>query len=139
MLLVNGILETALYVEDLERAAAFYEQLFGFARLLTDERMIALNVSESPRQVLLLFLQGASGEGAKVPGGHIPPHDGAGRVHFAFGVQESDLAAWREWLQAHGVEIISEVRPPQGGISLYFRDADGHLAELATPRIWDME
>ena len=139
MLAVNGILETALYVEDLERAAAFYEQLFGFSRLLADERMIALNVSEAPRQVLLLFLRGASGEGAKVPGGHIPPHEGAGRVHFAFGVPESDIAAWRQRLQAHEVEIISEVRPPQGDLSLYFRDADGHLAELATPRIWDME
>jgi catechol 2,3-dioxygenase-like lactoylglutathione lyase family enzyme len=106
---------------------------------LADERMIALRVLETPRQVLLLFLKGASTQGADVPGGHIPPHDGDGRVHFAFAMSESDIEAWRQKLQAQNVEIISEVRPPQGGISLYFRDADGHLAELATPRIWDLE
>ncbi|HEY0075628.1 MAG TPA: VOC family protein [Abditibacteriaceae bacterium] len=136
---INGILESALYVGDLERAAQFYERLFGFARLLSDERMIALNMSEAPRQVLLLFHKGGSIKGAEVPGGQIPPHDGNGNLHFAFAIKESDVEAWRAKLQAHNVEIISEVRPPQGGISLYFRDPDGHLAELATPRIWDME
>jgi catechol 2,3-dioxygenase-like lactoylglutathione lyase family enzyme len=136
---INGILESALYVEDLERAAQFYERLFGFARLLSDERMVALNVCESPRQVLLLFRKGGSTEGAEVPGGQIPPHDGNGNLHFAIAIEESDVQAWRAKLQAHNVEIISEVHPPQGGISLYFRDPDGHLAELATPRIWDME
>ncbi len=136
---LNGILETALYVADLERAAAFYEQLFGFARLLDEERMIALKVSQSPCQVLLLFLKGASTEGADVPGGHIPGHDGAGRVHFAFAVQESDIEVWRQRLKGQNIEIISEVRPPQGGLSLYFRDLDGHLAELAAPRIWQLD
>jgi catechol 2,3-dioxygenase-like lactoylglutathione lyase family enzyme len=134
---INGILESALYVEDLERAAQFYEKLFGFSRLLSDKRMIALNVCESPRQVLLLFRKGGSTEGATVPGGQIPPHDGSGQLHFAFAIEESDVETWRTKLQAQGVEIISEVRPPQGGLSLYFRDPDGHLAELATPRIWD--
>lgn len=136
---INGVLESALYVEDLERAAQFYEKLFGFARLFSDERMIAVDVCQSPRQVLLLFRKGSSTQGATVPGGQIPPHDGNGQLHFAFAIEENDVEAWRAKLLANDVETISEVRPPQGGISLYFRDPDGHLAELATPRIWDME
>jgi len=135
---IKGILETALYVADLERAAQFYKTLFDFSRLLCDERMIALNVCDEPRAVLLLFLRGASSHGADVPGGKIPPHDGSGEVHFAFSIDDKDLDLWRAHLKNCGVEIISEVHPPQGGHSLYFRDADGHLAELATPRIWDI-
>jgi catechol 2,3-dioxygenase-like lactoylglutathione lyase family enzyme len=29
------------------------------------------------------------------------------------------------------------VRWPRGGESIYFRDPDGHLVELATPGLWD--
>jgi len=136
---LTGILETALYVEDLERAAGFYEKVFGFSRLLCDDRMVALNICDEPRAVLLLFLRGASADGAEVPGGHIPPHDGNGQVHFAFAIEENAVDLWRAHLRHCGVEIISEVQPPQGGHSLYFRDPDGKLAELATPRIWNVE
>lgn len=134
---ITGVLETALYVADLDRAQQFYQQLFGFKELLRDERMAALQVGE--QQVLLLFVKGGSIEGAEVPGGHIPPHDGEGHVHFAFAIEEAQIEAWREHLAKHEVKIISEVRPPQGGISLYFRDPDGHLGEIATPRIWGFE
>lgn len=136
---ISGILESALYIEDLERAAQFYEKLFGFARIFSDERMIALNVCESPRQVLLLFHKGGSTQGASVLGGQIPPHDGNGQLHFAFAIEENDVEAWRAKLLANDVDIISEVRPPQGGISLYSRDPDGNLVELATPRIWQVQ
>ena len=34
---VNGILETALYVEDLERAVRFYRTVFGFEVLGCDD------------------------------------------------------------------------------------------------------
>src|SRR5262245_42546351 len=59
MLKVNGILETALYVEDTRRAAEFYQKVFGFEMLgEPGERLAALNVREG--QVLLLFKKGAS-------------------------------------------------------------------------------
>jgi catechol 2,3-dioxygenase-like lactoylglutathione lyase family enzyme len=34
------------------------------------------------------------------------------------------------------VEIISRMSWPRGGESLYFRDPDNHVLELATPGIW---
>jgi catechol 2,3-dioxygenase-like lactoylglutathione lyase family enzyme len=131
---VIGILETALYVEDVERASRFYQDLFGFERLFADARLCALNVAG--KHVLLLFRKGASSGPNIMPGGVIPPHDGGGQIHFAFAIPAEELAVWEERLTAQGIPIESRVRMQYGGISLYFRDPDRHLVELATPGIW---
>ncbi len=131
---LSFMLETALYVQDLNRSARFYRDLFDVETLLEDERMRALSVCG--KQVLLLFKQGGSRDGAHVPGGYIPPHDASGQSHLAFAIPASELDAWRERLAEKGVEIESTVHPPRGGTSIYFRDPDGHLVELATPGIW---
>ncbi len=88
------------------------------------------------RQVLLLFRRGATREPQILPGGTIGPHDAAGHIHLAFAVAAADLPAWRTTLAGQGVAVESEVRWQAGGTSLYFRDPDGHLVELATPGIW---
>ena len=134
MLAVSSVLETALYVEDVERSAAFYERLFGLERLFADERLCALNVAG--RQVLLLFKKGASCDPSVLPGGVIPPHDADGQIHFAFSISASDLPAWEEQLNREGIPIESRVTWGRGGQSLYLRDPDRHLVELATPGIW---
>jgi catechol 2,3-dioxygenase-like lactoylglutathione lyase family enzyme len=132
---LTGILETALYVADVERSAAFYQRLFG-ARVLLDEpgRMRALDVAG--RQVLLLFLVGASDEENPVPGGVVPPHDAQGRIHVCFAIPAASLDAWRRHLDALGVPLASEVHAERGATCLYLRDPDGHLVELATPGLW---
>ncbi len=131
---IQGVLETALYVADLPRARAFYQTLFGFPELLAEARLVALNVAD--QQVLLLFVKGGSTGPNLVPGGLIPPHDGDGRLHLAFAIAAEDLAAWRAKLTADNVAIESEVVGGNGGRSLYFRDPDGHLIELATQGLW---
>jgi catechol 2,3-dioxygenase-like lactoylglutathione lyase family enzyme len=131
---IHGLLETSLYVADLARSAAFYQELFGLPALARDDRFCALAVAG--RQVLLLFRHGGSLSPMSTPGGTIGPHDARGRIHLAFAVGAADLDAWRERLAGHGMPIESEVRWPEGGTSLYFRDPDGHLVELATPGIW---
>ncbi len=132
---VTGVLETALYVADIERAAAFYERLLG-SRVLLDEpgRMRALDVAE--RQVLLLFAIGASERSNPVPGGVVPPHDARGHIHVCFAIPSTALDAWEAHLAASDIEVISRVHAERGGTSLYFRDPDGHLVELATPGLW---
>jgi catechol 2,3-dioxygenase-like lactoylglutathione lyase family enzyme len=131
---VGGILETALYVSDIARSAAFYRRLFGFGTLLESERLIALDVAG--HNVLLLFQQGATGEPFETPGGVIPRHPGAGPTHFAFSIAAADVDAWQARLEAEGVAIESTVDWPRGARSLYFRDPDGNLAELLTPGFW---
>lgn len=71
-----------------------------------------------------------------IAGGTIPPHDGAGRLHMAFSISSADLEAWEESLRRSGLVVESKVTWARGGTSIYFRDPDGHLIELATPGLW---
>ena len=131
---VHGIIETALYVSDPPRAAAFYRRVFDLEVLLESDRLIALDVAG--RSVLLLFKQGATVEPALLSGGTIPSHGAAGPSHFAFAIAAEEVPAWRDHLQHEGVPIESEVTWPGSALSLYFRDPDGHLVELLTPGFW---
>ncbi|MDB5320208.1 MAG: gloA [Phycisphaerales bacterium] len=132
---IDGIIETALYVADLTRAARFYQGLFGFRTLLSDDRLHALSVAD--RHVLLLFARGGSTRPNPAPtGGLIPPHDGSGQIHIGFAIAADELEQWAERLREHHVTIESQIKGPRGGTSLYFRDPDGHLVELLTPGIW---
>ena len=131
---ITGVLETCLHVADLERAVQFYETLFGFQRLGYDQRFCAFSVGE--HDVLILFRRGGTLEAVTLPGGTIPPHDGGGHLHFAFAIPAGDLGAWEQRLADAGVSIESRVKWPRGGHSIYFRDPDDHLVELATPGIW---
>ena len=142
---INGLLETALYVDDLERSVRFYRQVFGFRSFEGGQFGVARPRNLTPdfcpleipgRQVLLLFRKGEFTTTSVLPGGTIPPHDGHGQLHLAFAVNAADLEGWREWLSSHGVRIEGETTWPRGGVSLYFRDPDGHLLELATPGLW---
>ncbi len=125
---LDGILEPALYVEDTERSAQFYQSVFGFQVIDSSPRLCALGIA--PRQVLLLFKKGAS---ANLPAGAT---DGSGQLHLAFAIPAAELAAWEAWLNKHGVPIEEKRAWELGGQSLYFRDPDGHLLELATPGVW---
>lgn len=129
-----GVIETALYVADLGRARAFYEDTLGLRALFGDNRLCALDVGG--RNVLLLFLKGSTLETVSLPGGTIPPHDGTGPVHFALAIASEDLERWEDHLARAGVPIEGRTDWPRGGRSVYFRDPEGHLAELVTPGVW---
>ncbi|AWM87924.1 VOC family protein [Microvirga sp. 17 mud 1-3] len=131
---LNGVLETALYVDDVPRAQAFYETVLDLKPIFADQRLCALDVAG--RSVLLLFRRGATLETVTMPGGTIPPHDGSGPQHIALAVSAEDLAAWEDRLAGKGVAIEGRTDWPRGGRSIYFRDPDGHLLELATPGLW---
>ena len=131
---VGRVLETSLYVDHLDRSIDFYTQLFGFEKMVSDDRFCALNVRD--QQVLLLFRKHGTTEPKVFPGGVLPPHDGDGQTHLAFTIAAEDEAGWSETLHAANVPIESRVTWPRGGFSLYFRDPDGHLLELVSPGCW---
>ena len=131
---VRRIIETALYVDDLDRARAFYVDVVGSSVLLDTERLLALDVAGT--SVLLLFRRGATLEPLRSPGGMVPAHGGEGVQHLAFAVDDDRLDAWEAHLRASGVAIESRVRWPRGGHSIYVRDPDGHSVEFVTPGLW---
>ena len=124
----DGILESALYVNDVTASAKFYEKIFGFP-LMVDfgPRGCALKAGE--RQVLLLFKKGASVATSS-------PHDGDGELHAAFAIPASELDAWEAWLAENGIPVEEKTTWARGGQSVYFRDPDRHLIEIATPGVW---
>ncbi len=130
---LGHVVETGLYVDDLDRACAFYEGVLGLAPMLSDARFRAYPLGQT---VLLLFKRGSALETIHLPGGTIPPHDGSGRLHFAIAIAAADVEAWRTRLADHCIAIEGETRWPKGAVSLYFRDPDGHLVELVSPGLW---
>ena len=133
---ISGVLETALYVEDVEHAKQFYQQLFGFEDIGSDTRLCALSVEG--KQVLLLIRRGSSAQPHQSSGGVIPGSDSSGTSHLTFSIAAAELEAWEKWLGENGVAVESKVGWERGGASLYFRDPDGHLLEVATPGLWSI-
>jgi catechol-2,3-dioxygenase len=131
---LSGVLETALYVDNMDRARAFYESVLGLQPMFTDARLTAYPVGG--RSALLIFRRGAATETAHLPGGTIPPHDGAGPIHCAFAIAASALPDWERHFAARGVSVEGRTEWRSSSISIYFRDPDGHLLELATPGLW---
>jgi catechol 2,3-dioxygenase-like lactoylglutathione lyase family enzyme len=126
----DGILESSLYVSDLLRSVRFYEEIFGF-RVISEFGDRGCAMHAGPHQVLLLFKKGASRTIQS-------PHDGDGELHIAFAILFNELANWESWLHTTGIAVEEKRKWELGGWSLYFRDPDRYLVELATPGVWSV-
>jgi catechol 2,3-dioxygenase-like lactoylglutathione lyase family enzyme len=126
------VVETGVYVDDLDRAEAFYRDVLGLAPIGRDPgRHVFFRVGTS--SVLLLFNADTT-----LRGDVLPAHGARGPGHFALGIPADSLDAWRGRLAAHGVAVEKEVRWPRGSTSLYFRDPAGNAVELLTPGLWGL-
>jgi catechol 2,3-dioxygenase-like lactoylglutathione lyase family enzyme len=135
MPMVTGLLETALYVDDMARSVAFFENILQLRAMFRSARLTAFDTGNAG--VLLVFARGASTADMPSAEGVVPGHDGSGPLHMAFAIAPGSYDEWSQHLARHGVSIYSEVRWPRGGRSLYFHDPDGHVLELATPGLWE--
>ncbi|MBX6315944.1 MAG: VOC family protein [Isosphaeraceae bacterium] len=134
----HGVLETSVYVRDLDAAERFYAGVLGLPLV---GRMEGRHVFfRCGRGVLLVFNPDVTGtEPTWVDGSVIPLHGTQGSGHVAFAIREDEIEPWRQRLAEAGVALESEVAWPGGGHSLYFRDPDGNSLELATPRLWGLD
>ncbi len=126
---IQSVLETVVYVTDLERSDRFYRGILGLERIGREPGHSLFY--RAGTSVFLLFEAGATSR----PGGSLPPHGALGSIHTCFLVSEEDYEPWKRWLEASGVAIEHEARW-RGGASFYFRDPDGNLLEIADRDMW---
>jgi catechol 2,3-dioxygenase-like lactoylglutathione lyase family enzyme len=128
-----GVLETALYVDDLHAAEVFFSTVLD---LELDSKEEGRHLFFKCGQTMLLIF---NADATAVQTGPVPGHGTTGPGHVAFSVDANDLDAWIEQVESRGVAVEARIDWPAGGRSIYFRDPAGNSLELTTPQIWGIE
>lgn len=128
---IDRVLETVLYVADLDAAQRFYGETLGLP--LDSAKAGTFRFFRVGDGMLLLF----DPEAARRNRG-IPTHGASGPGHVCFAVSEHELDQWQQRLERHGVPVEHVESWPRGGRSFYVRDPAGNSIEFATPRIWGL-
>ncbi len=126
---IDRVLETILYVDDLEAARAFYQVVLGL-ELYSQKHGVFVFFKCGSGMLLLFNADAALGNES------IPAHGAKGPGHVCFAMGEDQLPTWQTRLRDHSIAIEQEVTWPNGAKSFYFRDPAGNSLELATPKIW---
>ena len=130
-LAVKKVVETGVYVTDLDKARDFYTSVIGL-QLHSEEknRHVFLKAGKS---MLLLFRADATLKEQR-----LPPHGATGVQHFAFEVEPKDYDAWKARLAEKGIPIEKEIDWGRAK-SVYFRDPSNNVAELITRGNWPVD
>ncbi|MEO9780367.1 MAG: VOC family protein [Sedimentitalea sp.] len=131
----GAILETALYVDDLDAATGFYQGLLGLEAFQTvPGRHVFFRIGKA---VLLVFNPDATEQPTQNPRLPVPPHGARGPGHVCFAMPRDQIDAMRARLIAAGIEVDTEFDWPNGAHSLYVRDPAGNSVEFAEPWLWE--
>jgi catechol-2,3-dioxygenase len=117
---INGLIELALEVDDLEAATTFYANVLDLELVSRDSDRTWLKVGDRVR--LGLWTPGEKEFGDR----------GGRHVHFAFSVAAGGLIDLSERLRRAGVHVRGPVEHDGGDRSIYFKDPAGNLVEA-----WD--
>ena len=128
---ITGLHHLTLICSDMERTIAFYRDLLGLSIVHdgpSDDdpqaRHVWFGALDGTAGTLLSFMQYP-----ELPAGVV----GVGSTHhFALTVESADeQEAWRDYLRDHGVDCTAVF--DRGSFrSIYIRDPDGHIVEIAT-------
>ena len=127
-----GLHHLTAICRDLDRTTAFYRDLLGLSLVREgasdddpDARHFWFSAGDGAPGTLISFLEYPDLEQGVV---------GIGTVqHFAFAVASAaEQEAWRDYLRERGVEA-TDVFERGGFRSIYLRDPDGNIVEIATP------
>ena len=128
---IAGLHHVTLICGDLKRSVDFYRNLLGL-------RMVRETVNEDDRGARHLFFGDERGRPGTLVTCLEYPQLEEGKVgrgsthHFALAVDSvEELHGWREYLTSRGVQS-TEVMDRADSKSVYLRDPDGHIIEIAT-------
>ncbi|WP_299812925.1 VOC family protein [uncultured Jannaschia sp.] len=133
---LSGLLEAAIYVDDLNAAERFYNGVLGLPVVL--RRDGAHVFFRAGNTIVLAFrpeITQAQTTDGPLP---VPPHGAQGQGHICFTADGAMLDAWRERLEDAGFGIEADFAWPNGARSVYVRDPAGNSVEFAEPRLWEI-
>jgi lactoylglutathione lyase len=117
-----SINHVSIHAQDLERSAAFYEQLFGMERIPTPTFAFPVAWLRLGRQQLHLFIR----PDAQPPQFH----------HVGLNVDDFDAVYWRacaQRLSDDSAFFSGMYELPDGSVQMYLRDPAGNLVEVDWP------
>jgi catechol 2,3-dioxygenase-like lactoylglutathione lyase family enzyme len=128
---IAGLHHVTVICSDVERSVDFYRNLLGM-------RLVKQTVNEDDRGARHLFFGDEEGRPGTIVTCLEYPELEEGTVgrgsthHFALTVEsEEELAGWHGYLRSRGIPC-TDVMDRTYFKSLYLRDPDGHILELAT-------
>ena len=124
--LAGGVGAIVLFVEDVARAKAFYQDVLGLSPRFEDESSAVVGLDNT--MIVLLQLVAALG---LLAGEHVGTAGGASPT-FQLSVFVEDVDRAHSQLVAKGVQFfIDPVDREWGQRTAHFRDPDGYIWELA--------
>lgn len=131
------ITETCLYAKNLDEAEAFYSDLMNFEMIAKDEGRHLFFKCENG--MLLIFNpEDTINRQTFVDGKSIPLHGSTGPGHVAFSVEHESYNEWKEKIEAHGINIESEIVWNENIRSFYLRDPAGNSLEIIRGDMWSI-
>lgn len=128
------ILETALYVDNLDLAAEFYGKRLGFSQIVrVVNRHVFYRIGAA---VLLVFNPAETEVATSNPRLPVPPHGTRGPGHVCFSARAEQIEAWVALFQKNSIKIEADFRWPNEARSIYIRDPAGNSIEFAEPILW---
>ena len=129
---INAVIETAIYVDDLDKTEAFYRTILGLPVIVKEHgRHVFFQVGDN--SVLLAFIAEAT-----LKSGERTPHGATGPGHFALGI-DTDASTLGD---KNCATTASPSKTRSFGRAAASRSISailaGNLAELVTPGIWGL-
>ncbi len=127
---ISGLHHVTVISRDVERSVDFYRNVLGM-------RLVKQTTNSDDRAARHLFFGDEEGRPGTIVTCLEYPELEEGTVgrgsthHFALAVEsEEELAAWRDYLRSRGIPC-TDVMERAHFKSIYLRDPDGHILELA--------
>jgi catechol 2,3-dioxygenase-like lactoylglutathione lyase family enzyme len=121
----GGIAAITLFVEDLEAARRFYEEVFQLPVFYEDDDSTVFRFGDT----LVNLLRASEAPSLVAPATVAPPEAG---IRFQFTLSVEDVDRMSEEMRSRGVELLNgPMDRPWGVRTASFRDPGGHIWEIA--------